>query len=233
MIGVTTSEPRTAGGGSPKRLGELRSASAIPVRTQAGQRTLTPIGSPYVRVIVNRSSVSATTACLLASYGGPDPGISPLMLAVLTMWPPPWPSRIGRKVRVPWMTPQRLTPITLNGRLVAHVGRHRQRLDAHRGDLLGGPRQRVLRHVGEHDVETVAGDPLRQCQPDAAGRAGYDRDLPRLELHRHSLPSRKETDPTSGRPVDSRDPGACRRTGERECGHDDGDCRHARARRVD
>jgi hypothetical protein len=34
------------------------------------------------------------------------------MLAVFTMWPSPWLMRIGRKPRIPWITPQRLTPRT-------------------------------------------------------------------------------------------------------------------------
>ncbi len=34
------------------------------------------------------------------------------MLAVFTMWPSPWPARIGRNARTPWTTPQRFTPST-------------------------------------------------------------------------------------------------------------------------
>src|SRR3954447_19850452 len=39
-------------------------------------------------------------------------GLSPAMLAVLTMWPSPWRTRIGRNARIPCTTPQRLTPRT-------------------------------------------------------------------------------------------------------------------------
>ena len=34
------------------------------------------------------------------------------MLAVFTMWPSPCAARSGRKARIPWMTPHRLTPST-------------------------------------------------------------------------------------------------------------------------
>src|ERR1700747_1731172 len=43
---------------------------------------------------------------------GPAPGTSPAMLAVLTMWPSPCAVSTGRKARIPWMTPHRLTPST-------------------------------------------------------------------------------------------------------------------------
>jgi hypothetical protein len=63
------------------------SASMIAVRTQPGHNTLTPIGRPTIFVVLNSSSLRATTACLLAAYAGPDPGFRPAMLAVLTMCP--------------------------------------------------------------------------------------------------------------------------------------------------
>jgi acyl-CoA synthetase (AMP-forming)/AMP-acid ligase II len=45
-------------------------------------------------------------------YEGLAEGIRPRMLAVLTMWPSPCSARMGRKVRIPWTTPHRLTPRT-------------------------------------------------------------------------------------------------------------------------
>ena len=49
----------------------------IPVRTHPGQRQLTPIGMLAACIELYRPSVMATTACLLASYGGAKPGYRP------------------------------------------------------------------------------------------------------------------------------------------------------------
>ena len=38
--------------------------------------------------------------------------VSPAMEAVLTMWPSPWAMNSGVNARIPWITPQRLTPST-------------------------------------------------------------------------------------------------------------------------
>jgi hypothetical protein len=46
----------------------------MPVRTQPGQRQLTPTGRPAEAIVLNKPSLIATTACLLASYGAAKPG---------------------------------------------------------------------------------------------------------------------------------------------------------------
>src|SRR5215469_3744502 len=110
--GTVTSAANDGGGCSPRLAGQLREASMMLVRTQPGHTTLTPMGRPARIIDLYRPSEMATTACLDASYDGAKPGYSPAMLAVLTKCPPPWLSICGRKARMPWMTPHRLTPST-------------------------------------------------------------------------------------------------------------------------
>src|SRR4029450_779580 len=93
-------------GRSPSSAGPLRSASRVEGGPPPGHTTLTPTGSPTILTMWWRSSLIATTACLLASYAGPVPGRSPAIDAVLTMWPPRcWVGR-GRDARHPWRAPQ-------------------------------------------------------------------------------------------------------------------------------
>ncbi|MDG1785580.1 MAG: hypothetical protein P8H61_06630, partial [Ilumatobacter sp.] len=71
----------------------------MPVFTQPGHRQLTPTGISAALRDVYNPSVIATTACLLASYGGEKPGYRPAIDAVFTIWPPPDMTMCGRKAR--------------------------------------------------------------------------------------------------------------------------------------
>src|SRR5688500_8904886 len=94
--------------------GRLRPESPMPVLTQPGHSTDTPIVEPII--VRSRLSVSdmVTTPCfdtLYAPINGLD--VTPAIDAVLTTWPgsPPAIMR-GTNDRMPWITPQRFTPRT-------------------------------------------------------------------------------------------------------------------------
>src|SRR5437588_3284479 len=83
------------------------------VLTQPGHSTETLTCGAIIASSWCKVSERPTTACLLALYG-PMKGAAtrPATDAVFTMCPSGWPISRGANVRTPWITPQRLTPIT-------------------------------------------------------------------------------------------------------------------------
>ena len=108
-------EHRLAGGvlGVDSPSGRLRALSAIRVRTQPGHSTDTFTCGAIIAISWCSVSDSATTACLLALYGPMNgPATRPAIDAVFTTCPSSCCMRIGTNARMPWITPQRLTPST-------------------------------------------------------------------------------------------------------------------------
>jgi hypothetical protein len=68
-------------------------------------------------------------------------------------------------------------------RLLAHVAPDRQRLHAVGLHPVGRQGEGVLLHVGHHDVQPALGEPLGQCEPDAAPGPGDHGHLSLGELH--------------------------------------------------
>ncbi len=99
-VGLTDSS-----GSAPRRVSHFWPAIRL-VCTKPGQSALTRTGEPLACSSMNRPSLSATTADLVTLYGAaPGTATRPAIDAVLTMWPTPWSSMIGRKARMPWTTP--------------------------------------------------------------------------------------------------------------------------------
>ena len=84
------------------------------VFTTSGHSTETPIAAFFAASSRWSVSASASTACLLITYGAQNGvEVSAAIDAVITMWPSsPCASWSGVNARTPWITPQTFTSNT-------------------------------------------------------------------------------------------------------------------------
>lgn len=96
----------------PASAGRLRDELPKAVRTAPDHSTETPTVAPSSSSWKCRVSESATTACSEMPQGPSAPVNAPKIEAVLRTWPTSCSSIKGMNDRIPFTTPQRLTPST-------------------------------------------------------------------------------------------------------------------------
>ena len=172
---------------------------------QPGQTTETPIGAPVTRqLLVHRLRERHDAVLGDVVHRHVWAVVSPAIDAVLTMWPSSPPASMrGRKARTPWITPQRLTPIThcqsasvcsctgADHRDAGVVADHVGRAEGFVG-LVGQPLD-VLR---ARDVDT-RGQDRAPCRRSAAAPSPAPR--PRRRPSPPSCPRRRSARPAPGR----------------------------------